>query len=468
MFSCHRLIKTGLGFGAGLGLMSFVSFVLLLVCNQLSLPIVVFGDGMVLAIVLALSRKIKTKNHQKNLCAALQQTPNQQTNSWLVKLLAVLLVIMVYIALLLFFLWSTALPHGAWDAWSIWNANARFIFRGGTLWKQALSSVLLGSSTDYPWMYPVVIGRLWLYAGTDTPLVPIIVSGLYTFGSALLLGASLLSLRGKQQALMAMLVLLATPFLLLHSASQMADIPLGYYFLATIVCWQLFLKYSDENETRFPIRSGMTSYLLFLTGFFAGLAMFMKNEGIFFIIMFSITYFSYHKFILRSRSNLKLYRFFLIGIAPFVSSNLLTRIIFTKLPTHAVTGISSPYLSRLFDLSRHEIAASAFWFVGKTFGQFTIPIWLLLCLYLLFAGVKLPRHIFYQTITILGQIFLMLLGYYAIYIFISPDIVWHIKSSLDRLYLQLWPTFLFFYFLLVGELKKTKQNDNKNDKNKNI
>ncbi len=450
---CHRLIKISLGFGAGLGLMSLVSFLLLFIFHQLNLPIVLMGDVLIMTFVVCLNRMVKAKNLQPSVCRVLLQTSIPQASTSLTSVLFIATIIMLYCALLLFFFWSSSLPHGAWDAWSIWNANARFIFRGGTVWKQALSSVLLGSSTDYPWMYPVVIARLWFYTGKDVTIVPIIISAIYMFGTALLLGSCLLVLRGKQQALLAVIVLLATPFFILHSASQMADIPLGYYFLATMVCWQLFLHYSSST-------SHMNASFLFLTGLFAGLSMFMKNEGIFFIIMLSINYFI-------TSNRWQMYRFFLLGIAPFVAMNIWTRIVFMK-PALATGSFSSPYLSRLFDFSRHEIALSAFWFVGKTFGQFAIPIWLLLCLYLCVTGIKLPRDVFYQTLTILWQILLMLVGYYAIYIFISPDIVWHIKSSLDRLYLQLWPTFLLFYFLLVGELKNTKQHNNQNNKHQNI
>jgi hypothetical protein len=66
------------------------------------------------------------------------------------------------------------------------------------------------------------------------------------------------------------------------------------------------------------------------------------------------------------------------------------------------------------------------------------------------------------------------MGFYAIYIFISPDIVWHIKSSLDRLYLQLWPCFLFFFFLVSGEettpgkLKYAIEDNNQDKQQKNI
>ena len=45
-------------------------------------------------------------------------------------------------ALIAFILFSVAEPHGGWDAWAIWNLRARFLFRGGEVWRDAFPALL--------------------------------------------------------------------------------------------------------------------------------------------------------------------------------------------------------------------------------------------------------------------------------------------------------------------------------------
>jgi hypothetical protein len=43
-----------------------------------------------------------------------------------------------------------------------------------------------------------------------------------------------------------------------------------------------------------------------------------------------------------------------------------------------------------------------------------------------------------------------LAGYFAIYLITPRDLYWHLRFSLNRLFLQLWPSVIFLFFLLVG------------------
>ena len=74
----------------------------------------------------------------------------------------------------------------------------------------------------------------------------------FTFGTVLLLVAAIAALRSRSQGLLAGLVLLSTPFFIIHGTSLYADVPLGFFFLATIVCIALDgrLRWRDE-----PVRT---------------------------------------------------------------------------------------------------------------------------------------------------------------------------------------------------------------------
>jgi hypothetical protein len=46
-------------------------------------------------------------------------------------------------------------------------------------------------------------------------------------------------------------------------------------------------------------------------------------------------------------------------------------------------------------------------------------------------------------------ILLMLAGYFLVYVITPYDLEWHLNTSLSRLFVQLWPSFLFCFFLKV-------------------
>jgi hypothetical protein len=63
--------------------------------------------------------------------------------------------------------------------------------------------------------------------------------------------------------------------------------------------------------------------------------------------------------------------------------------------------------------------------------------------------------------TSLFSVFFMLGGYFMIYLITPLNLQWHIETSIWRLFLQLWPTIIFSFFLMVATpeelfLKKSK------------
>ena len=47
---------------------------------------------------------------------------------------------------------------------------------------------------------------------------------------------------------------------------------------------------------------------------------------------------------------------------------------------------------------------------------------------------------------------LTLAGYFAIYIITPRDLYWHLRFSLNRLFLQIWPSAIFLFFLFCRPL----------------
>jgi 4-amino-4-deoxy-L-arabinose transferase-like glycosyltransferase len=122
-------------------------------------------------------------------------------------------------------------------------------------------------------LVPASIARSWGFIGKETQLIPIVIVPPFTFATIELVTASVSYLRGERQGLLAGLVLLGTPFLILHGASQYADLPLAFFFVATAVL--LFLHAESPTNNNFLILAGMA----------AASAAWTKNGGILFLVL---------------------------------------------------------------------------------------------------------------------------------------------------------------------------------------
>lgn len=181
----------------------------------------------------------------------------------------VLLVVALVGASVYFVAVSATTPHGIWDAWAIWNARARFLFRGyPDVWTQAFSPALDWSHPDYPLLVPVSVARAWAYVGGDDVAVPILLAATFTAGivstAAVSVARSAIAWRGVLTAVM----ILASPAFLANAVSQCADIPLAFYVLTTCVI--------VGRATEAGGRSGWWA----VAGIAAGLAAWTKNEGL--------------------------------------------------------------------------------------------------------------------------------------------------------------------------------------------
>ena len=88
-------------------------------------------------------------------------------------------------------------------------------------------------------------------------------------------------IRGRSQAMLGGLMLTGTPYFLIHGASQYADVPLGFFFLATLTLFCL--------QDRFPKHSRGVLVLAWMT---AGMAAWTKNEGLLFLLAIVVARFA--------------------------------------------------------------------------------------------------------------------------------------------------------------------------------
>ena len=164
-----------------------------------------------------------------------------------------------------------ACPQGGWDAWAIWNARARFLFRSGDDWRQAFHPAQ--AHDDYPLLVPMSNVRCWWRSGANRVGCP----RCWAMGS---LWRRLACWRREsagcaaQPGLLAGTVLLGTKAFVMLGAAQYADVPLAFFILASV----LLLALDDAAEQSSP-------GLVLLAGLCAGLAAWTKNEGLLFLVV---------------------------------------------------------------------------------------------------------------------------------------------------------------------------------------
>ena len=321
------------------------------------------------------------------------------------------------------------IPHGDVDGWAIWNTHARMLHRAGPSWKSILPYTF---HADYPLLTPAVAARFWRYAGAEVPEAGALLGIVLSLSGVGILGLTLRELRDTSVAMLFAFVLLGTPYYLNLASDQFADVPLSFFILGTIALIVLHLE-------RDPADPG----LLVLAGFTAGCAAWTKNEGLLFVLATSSVLFVV---LLQKRAN------FLRQFAPFVVGALLPLLVvlFFKLSTARYNDLieSSNYttLHGMLNLDRHitilKYAAATFWSMGG---------WAITPIIPLFAFVGLRGTDSFMVRSrgwLTGALILAIMaaGYYFVYLITPLDLQYHLKSSLDRLMIHLWPSFL----LLLG------------------
>ena len=442
--SSERLMKLSLASGFGLGIFSVV----FLVVRVLGLTRLIAVDTAVLLLLLVGYSLPRSG-------AAL--TPGREYEDfdpppWVRRILAASLLIAVLASVGNGVLRSIAHPHGdGWDAFSIWNLHARFLFLGGDHWRNGFSALIPWSHPDYPLLLPAAIAHFWSYLGHDDPVVPSVIGLLLTFSTLTLLVSSLAVLRGSVAAMLGGLVLSSTPFFVEQGTSQYADVPLSFFMLASLVLLNLAGGGYLENH---PSPTGS----VLLSGLAAGFAAWTKNEGLLFFVALVLA--QTWVFALRpfrdstdgqSSRSWRLMAGFLGGAAPVLvmvfwfKHSLATPGDLFSTPRIILDKVLTPgrYWTILQWFAKAFLRFGSWWIVPGTLAMLVFR--------LLTRGKRCPvrEPLFWVSAISLG---LVLSGYFAIYVITPRDLYWHLRFSLNRLFLQLWPSAIFLFFLFCGRL----------------
>ncbi len=366
-----------------------------------------------------------------------EPAPGTLLGPWARRALLAAVLVSLVLAVGVFILATLQWPHGRADAWTIWNHRARFIFRSGERWTDAFNALPVVVHPGYPLLVPATIARSWVYVGAETLLAPALVAMFFAFATVGVAFSSLSAVRGRSQALIGTLVLLCTPFFFVHGATQCADVPLAFFILAAVVL--LYLHDRSPESRRGP---------LVLAGLSAGFAAWTKNEGLVFVAAVCVARLAVAARTRRWRGHLREMLFFAAGLLPVLVVVACFKMFFAPRGLWLSAGFQSA-IAGVADPARWYLIAKAFARKAVSFGRWRVSLSIVLVVYLGLLGLKVKEKDKRGVAASLATLCLLAAGYFLAYLTTPCDVSWHLTYSLNRLILQLWPSLVFVFFLVV-------------------
>lgn len=312
-------------------------------------------------------------------------------------------------------------PHGHWDAWAIWNQKARFLVRDIAHWKDM--QAIGWSNPSHPFLVSLSVARLWAYAGSEATLWPAMLSALWGIALVLLLLGGLGPARW--QAWVAGALVMAPVMFTDLAAAQTADLPVALFIAAAVVLA------SGASPDGPRARGALVAAALLAT-----IAAWTKNEGLLFAAAMTAVIGAWSVWLRRPVAAV----WWVAGLIPVGIAVLWFKFVVAPLPPEYLTeSADGGTLGRFLAGPRHalvlETAWPLLWSWGGRFAGGLLPLGMAA------AVVSAARRPSLRPLTaVLG---LMLAGYYAVWVVSALDTAWLVRTTFDRLMMQLWPALVF-------------------------
>jgi hypothetical protein len=422
------LFKAALGTGVGMGVASII-FLLLDVTGAAS-PAAILGIDIGLVAVLAW-HWFRTRSNPGAPSSSDVRAPGFRW-TWLLALAfgAVLVISLARLVQM-----AIALPVGEWDAWTLWNLRAKFLAGPGDSWRYALSPLLYGTHPDYPLLLSAFVARVWEAGGGVNEIAPVVTAFAFFAALLALLVSAVALLRGAASALLAGLVILSTTSLLLWTPAQYADIPLAFFYLGAVAL--IFLGESARGHAQF------------WAGLCAGLAAWTKNEGVAFLICILIVFLTLTLWQRRTRAAIIRAGWLLAGASPGVLLTLWLKFWLAP-PVNPLSG-----LSHLYDASRYVQVAEGFFKNLLNLGSGVSHPLILLAILGILLRWKVEERYKWPLLISTTSLVLVFLTYCGELVMTPWSLDWQLQTSLDRLILQVWPSFLLLFFVALRNVADT-------------
>lgn len=325
-----------------------------------------------------------------------------------------------------YLLLSYQTPHGYWDAWSIWNLAARYLYGDSSNYFRFVRENLW-PHPDYPLLLSANVAESWFYLKRTTVIIPIIIAGTFFTSIISLMFFGLKLNKDLEQAALGTILFSSLPVVPFVASTQYADLPLAYFFLATVILFSTYLTLFDNK-------------LLILAGGMAGLSAWTKNEGLLFFLCCLIVLSVYSVWLTKN-----LFKGFLLGsFFPLLCIFLFK---FFLAPSSDLFVSIPDMILKVLDPLRYKIIVQKFYLHLMEFDGFTINLFCVLIIYgiLLWNGRK---NSIKQALLFLF-VLIQFVGYFFVYLITPHDLVSHINTSVDRLLFHLLPMTMFIYFLVI-------------------
>lgn len=419
----------------GLGIISLSEYFVLVLTNRFDRSTVFGIDGMLSVLLLTVVFRLKKKDMKllwDDLCGAWRFSSVSRR-------LSRFYLIMALAACLITPLWIWLMPRQHWDVWITWEQHARFVYRfGAQYWRSLFVQIAPGDGwlrhTDYPFLWPLTMARAWVYAGrewpylTIGPIVMVLLAGQY------MVTAFVREMcKSERLALFAGILMLAHPVYFYWITIRYADGPIAVYMLCAA---SLLVLGSRVNQKSQKVFQGLSALCV-------GCALFTKNEGFLFLV-------SYTSVFLLSRPTLRNKLLVALCIAPFLIGVIIHKVWIAP-PGDLTLMVLTAKWPQLFQLYRYGMIAA---YLSKHIAISTLTIVTFFLIFNLSLGRW--RRDWWMIYAISG---LQFVGYMGIYLLTPYSIQWHLQTSFERIWVQLWPILTLCIVLLFNaEASPPQQN----------
>jgi hypothetical protein len=426
----HDLFRLALSSGLGTGLTSCTYF-----CSLLAGVNCIFFD----AILLAIAAGLWFRFGRSPCIFCVGEPPARPIERQAPrKLLPWALAIVSLGACLLYLSLASQAPHGGWDAWSIYNMRARFLFRSGPAWQAAFHAELAWAHPDYPLLLPGSIARIWTYLSHESPLAPAGAALGFVLATAVLLVTVIRILKDRTHACAAGILLVSAPFFTTLAAWQYADVPVAFFLLAAVALTCL--------EDRFPLSERR---LACLAGLSAGMLAWTKNEGLMLMLVFTAFRAAPMFFGPRKRSEVMRYVALVTGASLPLACVAYFKLVLAPANDLIAGQTTAAALARSANAGRYIDVALAFANHIFTFAGIALAPVIVLAVYVFCFGIAKPLA---PSLRLAWCILLAAItGYFVIYIVSPGDLTFRLTGSIDRILIQLWPSILLTSILTLNK-----------------
>ncbi|MEE4273793.1 MAG: hypothetical protein V2I67_19105 [Thermoanaerobaculales bacterium] len=335
----------------------------------------------------------------------------------------------------MFLRWLAARPLGSFDAMGIWTYRALQWFRAGEAFPETVG-LMVESKPGYPLFLPGLVTSQFSLWGGETVVIPVAAGGLFVIGLGAMLVLAVLRDAPPAAALAAAALALSTPVIWWAAFFQGADLPLAYLALSAAFGLTELMRHGRSSAVP-P----------WLVGFFLGLMIWTKNEG---LVLAGALVVGAGIASLPARGRTapngtgdgrRIIAGLAIGALPGALATAIFKIAWAP-AGEAQRFLSDGFFQRLVDPGRWAE-------VGWAFASRLIPgaadaIWggsavLLVCVAAVVVGKLGCAAVDRAGWVFLGAAVSVTVFFFAVYLITPDPLEWHLRNSLDRVLLQVFP-----------------------------